>query len=1429
VFAQLINRINRTDPRQPDDQGAGVDVAVANVAVANVTRSGVGIEGADALFAHVADDVAPEHRALIEMAIDWVDAPLAFFGQDLSLQFANTAYAALVGHDRDALIGRSIDDVAFETSRGGARGYATRALLGESVDIDLAHRQGGALDGVSRQQYRPQRQPDGRVIGVVCLLQRLGRRQTDKATDPDDGLDDDRIDLLAADDQGGRAAGSAPMRAAFRLAQETVAERERKQRELIGTLPLPLLFVDTDGRCKWANTAFCKACGVPEPLVNGMAVAAFAAPLGHATLQGLARAAEGKSFSIEERLALGAGEARWHRIDCLPGFDRDHVHNGVYVLLSDIDEVHRSTQRLQESEAHFRGFTENVPESIVFIDREGRFRYVNESFIRRSGRTREALIGRSVEDVFGAAVLESARESLARAFDGEAFTCEGHALVGDREEWRELRLLPVRGAEGEVLGIYLVSRSIEDEKRTQRALREHDERMHILTDNLPAQIAYVDAELKYRYCNQRFLSDHGLASIDEVAGKTPVEIPGADLATYVADYAPTVMRGERVTYERPATGHPGDHRWLSVTLAPDFAEDGTVRGLYSIAHDITDAKLATSARERQQAWIEAFIENFPQPLSYLDPNGVHQYANRAYEAFVGRDKAQIIGHAGSEVFGRDVADIFKPSFLRGVAGERLHAEHRVPRDGQPDRHLSADWMPDLDVNGEVKGVYFVIQDVSEARQARSAYEESLREMQRAMDSVALPISFVDLEERLRFVNHATTVWHRRSADELIGMPLSELMPADDYRFAEPYIRAALGGESVQYEREMRYHDGVRRWVLIRYVATRDEHDAVTGFYTTATDIQARKKHELALQQANGLLTAHFENTPLASFTLDRKRRITRWSSQAETLFGWRRDEVFERSFNELGLIAPELLADFLPTDDDPDTTIGNTRLHIVETHRRDGSRVTCEWHVAALRDAAGDITSSLALIQDVSQRVEAERRLTEIAHRDTLTRLLNRNALEPTLRSFIERARHNLERARQSPEHHGPTGVAVLFLDLDHFKNINDTLGHRVGDLMLIEVAAILRNSVRAEDEVARIGGDEFMVVIGHSQPKAIAHETAQRILTALAMPIRVDNQRLSVSSSIGIAIYPDHGRAPDALIRSADLAMYRAKENGKNRFEFFSAMLAQRSERRSAVKSALKIAMQKEVLRLYFQPRVRVVDNLIVGAETLLRWTDPRLGVVSPKEFIVIAEESGLIHELGLYVFRKACRQLREWQDRGIKPGILSVNFSAHQLLVATFIDEVDTVIHESGVDPRCIEVEITETSMLFDLGVTRNVIADLKQRGMHIAIDDFGTGFSSLSHLQQLDVDTLKIDQSFIRDMLHDSGDAAITTSVISMARGLGLSTTAEGVENERQLDALREAGCDYYQGFLFSPAIVVEDIETLLNDQGGAVDETGLDNHR
>ncbi|MGA2552432.1 MAG: PAS domain-containing protein [Burkholderiaceae bacterium] len=1165
-------------------------------------------------------------------------------------------------------------------------------------------------------------------------------------------------------------------------------------------IPMAMALFDRSGALLWNNESLSALLGPENALLLDLAKPVNA--LARQLQPHFRDCVAGLSAEFELQWGEPIESAPWIHFRFSPETRPQPGETNIFLFCNTVDTQHTVATAVQQSEEQFRTFTDDIPEAIAFLDRERRYRYANPAFLQLSGRSREEVLGRSVEQVLGREIADSRKPFFERALAGEFVRLEARDALNGHPGWREVRYHPYRLRNGDVQGVYVASRSIDIQKRTQGALREEQARIRVLTDNLPAQISYLGTDRRYRYCNNRFLEDNGLTE-REVIGRTPLEVFGPEIDAQLQIELEKVAEHGRVQFERRSAPKASESRWWRVVIVADNDEAGKPRGTYGIAYDITEVRQAQERLSQQQQWIEQFIENFPLPMSYLDPEGIYRYANRAFAHLIGRRKEGIVNTASHEVFPAEASEEMLQAFRAALQGTTLRSEHAVTLHGHVAAWIAVDWLPDRDESQSVRGMYCVTRDISQIKQAQLSYEESLRELQRAMDSVALPISHVDDQERIRFVNHTSTLWHGRRSEELIGLPLKHLMSEDDYSFARPYIQAALTGQLVQYEREMRYHDGIRRWVMLRYVPTRDEAGKVTGFYTTATDIQARKKQELALQQANWLLSAHFENTPLASFTLDADERITRWSSQAETLFGWRRDQVLERPFWDLNLLDAQQRADFFPPYEISELPQNNSRRHVAYALRQDGSQVACEWHIAALRDTRGRVTSILGLVQDVSMRVEAENRLIEIANRDTLTKLLNRNALEPTLRAFIDRG------MRES------SGVAVLFIDLDHFKNVNDTLGHRVGDLMLVEIAAILRRCIREHDEVARIGGDEFMVILAHGRPKAIAHETAQRIITALQEPIRVENQRLSVAASIGVAVFPDHGRTPDALLRSADLAMYKAKENGKNRFEFFSASLAQRSERRAGIKNALKLALQRDALHLYYQPRVGVADGRLVGAEALLRWTDSRLGAIGPKEFINIAEESGLIHELGLYVFRKACQQIKQWMDRGVAIGRISVNFSAHQLLVATFIDEVDLVIEETGCDPRFIEVEITETSMLFDLGVTKNVIADLKHRGMHIAIDDFGTGFSSLSHLQQLDIDTLKIDQSFIRDMLDDAGDLAITRSVISLGRGLGLAVTAEGVENERQLAALREAGCDHFQGFLFSPAVAAEDLEVLYLD--------------
>jgi diguanylate cyclase (GGDEF)-like protein/PAS domain S-box-containing protein len=682
-------------------------------------------------------------------------------------------------------------------------------------------------------------------------------------------------------------------------------------------------------------------------------------------------------------------------------------------------------------------------------------------------------------------------------------------------------------------------------------------------------------------------------------------------------------------------------------------------------------------------------------------------------------------------------------------------------------------------------------------------------LQHSIDAIDHPYALLDPSSAVELCNTSFCSWFGLQPSEVIGKPFASLLNADDFRLVEVLIARGLTGEEGVLEREIAFAPKDKRWVELKVVAASNDEHGVAGVYLSFTDIAARKRQEVALRQANLLLSMQLEQTALASFTLDSELYVTRWSARAERLFGWQRDEVLVKPFSQLKILNSEGLSEFTREDDGSFAVDGGSRRFLANAQQREGTSFPSEWQLSILRDAEGKITSIYVLVEDVTQHEDAESRRIEDPSLDPLTKLPNRSMFDSVMRMQMDRARKQMG------------GVGVLFLDLDQFKNVNDTLGHRIGDLLLIAVGNVLRECVEPGDDVLRIGGDEFMIICARMRPKSGSHILAERIITRLRDPITVESHHLSVGGSIGVAVYPDHGIAADVLLRNADLAMYHAKTSGRNRFEFFSPILSQRHERRLGIKNALTRAIQANALVLYYQPRVRLKDDIIIGAEALLRWNDSHLGSVAPKEFVGIAEDSGLIHELGLFVFQKACQQVRVWQDRGVPFGILAVNFSAQQLYTSTFLREIEYILSQTGCDPQRLEVEITETSMLSDMALLAPVIGALKAYGMRIAIDDFGTGFSSLSHLQRLDVDTLKIDQSFIRGMLNNPGDLAITRSIVSLGRSLGLTVTAEGVENEAQFKSLRDAGCDYYQGFLFSPAIGPDDYEMLVYEPSGRIE--------
>jgi len=449
-----------------------------------------------------------------------------------------------------------------------------------------------------------------------------------------------------------------------------------------------------------------------------------------------------------------------------------------------------------------------------------------------------------------------------------------------------------------------------------------------------------------------------------------------------------------------------------------------------------------------------------------------------------------------------------------------------------------------------------------------------------------------------------------------------------------------------------------------------------------------------------------------------------------------------------------------------------------------------------------DIEFALKNFDRETVRQQADQRVHYLAHYDVLTGLPNRSQLH-------ERARHLLEQARTSR-----TPMALMMLDLDHFKDINDSLGHTVGDSLLSELALRLTSCLRDGDLVARLGGDEFIFVlrnVGSSE----ASDVARKLLEMTGKSYTVGLHDLKVSASIGIAMYPEDGMDVETLLQRADAAMYQVKRAGRHDFRFFTAAMQQRAARHLQVVNALRYALEREQMHVVYQPQVSLKTGRIIGAEALLRWTTPELGAVSPAEFIPAAEESGLIIQIGDWVLRQAVRQARDWLDAGLPPLVMAVNLSAIQFRTADLPSHVAQILYEEGLPPEYLELELTEGVAVQDPQGAIATMNQLHDRGIRMSIDDFGTGFSSLSHLKKFKVYKLKIDQSFVRDISTDAEDKAIVSAIINMARSLGLTTIAEGVETMEQLEFLREQDCDEMQGYHFSKPLAADAFRALLEN--------------
>jgi diguanylate cyclase (GGDEF)-like protein/PAS domain S-box-containing protein len=632
-----------------------------------------------------------------------------------------------------------------------------------------------------------------------------------------------------------------------------------------------------------------------------------------------------------------------------------------------------------------------------------------------------------------------------------------------------------------------------------------------------------------------------------------------------------------------------------------------------------------------------------------------------------------------------------------------------------------------------------------------------------------------------------------SAVEALGRHILFCYPPEKRTKVHAFWQRIARGEAIErFDTQLLTKHGTIINLSLSVSAIRDGTGEIVGVSGIARDVTARRRTEEQLHLRSAALEAAANGIVIT----DRHGTIV-WANHAfTTMTGYSKEEALGNN--------PRLLK----SGDQPESYYANLWRTIssgkvwkgeIVNRRKDGTTYSEEMTITPVTQDIGNPANRhyVAIKQDITDRKVAEERVRFLAYYDALTALPNRTLLQDRLAKALAGARRRKDK------------VALFFLDLDGFKNINDSLGHSVGDLLLQEVAERLKRWAREQDTVARVGGDEFLLVLSAIKDVADAAVAAERIRNAMTAECVIQGHAISVSGSLGISIFPEHGADCETLIKNADAAMYSAKDNGRNNFKFFTEEMNAQVVERLTLEGSLRLALTKEELFLVYQPQMDIVTGRITGLEALLRWQHPDLGLVPPAKFIRIAENSGLIVPIGEWVLRTACRQARQWQDEGLPAVSVAVNVSAIQFRQEGFCELIRRVLHETRLAPQYLELELTESLLLANADVVFSVLQELKAMGLKLAIDDFGTGYSSLSYLKQFPVSKLKIDRSFVRDVAVNPDDVAITTAIISMAKSLNLKVIAEGVEDEPQMSFLRAHHCDEIQGYYFSKPLAVDKV--------------------
>ena len=774
------------------------------------------------------------------------------------------------------------------------------------------------------------------------------------------------------------------------------------------------------------------------------------------------------------------------------------------------------------------------------------------------------------------------------------------------------------------------------------------------------------------------------------------------------------------------------------------------------------------------------IGTMADALFVCDRGGKIEFANRAAATLLGYEEHELAGKRIEDFLAQDgdVTSKLERKSIRNAeyifatrSGERVDFTMSIA----PIVH-----------DGEPAGAVIICRDIRDRKRAEREILQAVTLLQSTLESTADGILVIGDEGHIMSYNQRfldmwripQQVMDAGDDKKVIALILEQVADPDELTRTIEMLSAQPEAESFDL---IEFRDGRR---FERYSIGRRVEDVATVRVWSFRDVTARYAAEAALRESEIRYRLLFEQNAAGVVVSRIDGTIVDANTTFAAMTGHRRGDLLSMNMRDFYMHAMEREELALLLRDA--TTLNSVE---VELRRADGSAMWALQNLTLVDDMIH------ATVVDISDRKRAEEQIEFHAYHDVLTNLPNRKL-------FTDRLRQSLTRAKRSGR-----AVAVMFIDVDHFKTINDTLGHTAGDELLLEMSRRLRTCIRDDDTVARLGGDEFTIVLSELRHPEDAIHVAEKILERVQVPLSIGGTPIDVTASIGIALYPNDGTDPESLLRNADSAMYRAKESGRNNFQLCTDDMKRRAMERLSLETRLRRAIHDDQLILHYQPQVSLVTGRIIGAEALVRWNDPDRGLVHPAAFIPVAEESRLIVPLGEWVLRTACRQTKEWVDGGAGPIRVAVNLSARQFQQQDLVQMVRAALDDVKLHPSALELEITETTAMQNGDMTVEVLRALRDIGVGISIDDFGTGYSSLGYLKRFPINAVKIDGAFVRDLATNEGDAAIVSAVIGIARSLRLRVVAEGVETAEQFAFLRGRECDEAQGFYFSKPVAAD----------------------